>query len=133
MRTVTCKKCGEQLNKNDVYADFPNCYKCGSEDLDYQLSFSEKMGLHETAKGKSKVQGKKKPRTEFITGEDYSVKAKKWVEKQRYINRDDDIYYELVKDPDTGEVLHECSEPLTEHFGHGSAKLKKSIDKKNIN
>ncbi|RDV26276.1 hypothetical protein [Lysinibacillus capsici] len=125
MRTVTCNKCGEHLNKDDVFADFKNCFKCGSDDIEYRIGISDKIGFHETLKGKSKVPGKKKPRTEFIAGEEYSVRGEKWVEKQRYINRDEDIYYERVKDPDTGEVLHECSEPLTKHTGHGSAKHKK--------
>jgi phosphoribosylamine-glycine ligase len=31
-------------------------------------------------------------------------------------------YYERVVDPETEEVLRHCEEPLSEHFGRGSAK-----------
>jgi hypothetical protein len=32
-----------------------------------------------------------------------------------------DRYHEKVTMKDTGEVIHECNEPLSEHRGHGSA------------
>jgi len=33
-----------------------------------------------------------------------------------------DWYSERVKDKDTGELIHECHEPLSKHQRHGSAK-----------
>jgi hypothetical protein len=35
-----------------------------------------------------------------------------------------DRYSEKIVDRDTGEVLRVCEEPLSQHQGHGSAKLK---------
>jgi hypothetical protein len=43
----------------------------------------------------------------------------------RIIDREKDLYKEVVKDPDTGEIVHECEEPLSQHIGHGTAKCKK--------
>jgi len=40
----------------------------------------------------------------------------------RVIDRDNDIYHEVVTDPETGEVVHECREPLSQHRQHGTAK-----------
>ena len=41
---------------------------------------------------------------------------------RRTVDRDGNWYRETFLDPETGEVLHHCEEPLTEHRGHGSAK-----------
>ena len=43
---------------------------------------------------------------------------------ERHIDRDNDHYHEKVTDPETGEIIHESDEPLSEHQGHGSAKTK---------
>jgi hypothetical protein len=45
------------------------------------------------------------------------------------IDRAGDWYEETVVDLATGETIHECSEPLSEHWEHGSARGKdQSID-----
>ncbi len=33
-----------------------------------------------------------------------------------------DWYSEKIRDKDTGETIHECHEPLSEHQGHGTTK-----------
>jgi hypothetical protein len=35
-----------------------------------------------------------------------------------------DLYSEKITDAETGEVIHQCQEPLTAHQKHGSAKPK---------
>jgi hypothetical protein len=44
---------------------------------------------------------------------------------QRVIDRAKNWYREIVQDPETGQVVHQSDEPLTEHRGHGSAKTQK--------
>jgi hypothetical protein len=44
----------------------------------------------------------------------------------RIIDRDNDSYHEIVMDPISGKVVHECKEPLSQHRGHGSAKRKRT-------
>lgn len=34
-----------------------------------------------------------------------------------------DWYSERVKDEKTGQIIHQCDEPLSKHQGHGSAKI----------
>lgn len=48
------------------------------------------------------------------------------MKKERLIDRDNDLYKEIVIDPVTGDVVHKCEEPLSKHFGHGSDKTKKT-------
>ena len=38
----------------------------------------------------------------------------------RIIDREADRYIERVTAIDTGELVHECDEPLSQHRGHGS-------------
>jgi hypothetical protein len=42
----------------------------------------------------------------------------------RIIDRYRDWYTETVTMRDTGEVIHHCSEPLSQHTGHGSNRRK---------
>ena len=41
---------------------------------------------------------------------------------ERVINRAKNWYKELITDPETGEVVRHCEEPLTDHRDHGSAR-----------
>ena len=68
------------------------------------------------------ITGKRKIRRQLQTGSQWSVSRAKFVDKVRNIDRDADTYYERVVDPETGQVLRYCEEPLSEHFGRGSAK-----------
>ncbi|GGC77821.1 hypothetical protein GCM10011382_04710 [Vreelandella lutescens] len=67
---------------------------------------------------------KKNPRYEFFEGDDLRKSDGKWMQKSRVIDKSKDKYVEKVIDPETGEVVHLCKEPLSKHFGHGSAKFK---------
>jgi hypothetical protein len=41
---------------------------------------------------------------------------------ERLIDRAKNWYKEVVRDPETGEIIHKCEEPLREHRGHGTVK-----------
>lgn len=102
---------------------------CGGHDYSVSLSTSDSIGIHDRAriweKG-NKINGKKKNCRDIVTGADYSKQCGKYVEKIRDINRTDDKYTEIVRDYETGEIIHFCNEKLSAHTGHGSAKLKNS-------
>jgi hypothetical protein len=74
--------------------------------------------------------GKKKPFVEEMSMPEYSYSKGKIVHKYRLIDRDNDKYAEKVSDYQSGEIIHQCEEPLTEHFGHRSAKHKIYKEKK---
>lgn len=82
------------------------------------------MVLHEKLGTKAKRKDKGKPFVEQVSGDDFQRKSEKWVHIDRIIDREQDIYKELVTDPKTGEIIHKCEEPLSKHQGHGSAKGK---------
>jgi hypothetical protein len=74
---------------------------------------------------KARTSGSKKAHVELKTGPSHSHKLGKDVFHGRLIDRKSDQYSEVVKDYETGEVLHESVEPLSAHVGHGSARPKK--------
>jgi hypothetical protein len=67
---------------------------------------------------------KKNPRLDQFAGEDLRKSDGRWMRKERIIDRDRDFYKEVVIDPTDGTVVHQNEEPLSDHFGHGSAKPK---------
>ena len=68
------------------------------------------------------LNSKKNPRVEFKVGASYSRAKNKWMHREMYVDKRQDQYREVVSDPDTGEVIHQCDEPLSKHRGHGDAK-----------
>ena len=67
---------------------------------------------------------RKKVRAEFYQGYEKSEALGKDVRKTRDIDRCNNLYHEKVEDPETGEIVHECTEPLSNHRGHGNDKKK---------
>ena len=90
-----------------------------------EISVDDTLRAYETIQTKGKREGESKPFREQISGDDYSHKNKKWIKKERVIDREKDYYFEKITDPETGDVLHYCEEPLSSHRGHGTAKFKK--------
>lgn len=67
---------------------------------------------------------KKKPTYEMLSIKDWSRRFRKWMDKLRIIDRENDLYLEKITDPDTKKIIHHTNEKLTEHTNHGSAKKK---------
>jgi hypothetical protein len=82
------------------------------------------LGFHASLGYKAKSQGKGKPHLEGKTGDDLHRKTGKWMFLERVFDHAKNWYKELITDPETGEVVRHCEEPLTDHGGHGSAKRK---------
>ncbi|HJP61069.1 MAG TPA: hypothetical protein VJ865_13770 [Gemmatimonadaceae bacterium] len=102
------------------------CPRCGATSgREFVINASDSFSLHEFANVIGKRPGKKKPYIETQGGEQLNRGTDKYVEKYRRIDRDNNEYEEIVKDIETGATIHECREPLSEHWGHGSAKSSK--------
>lgn len=129
---IECYDCGEELPDEWIASDANNqCPNCGSCKQKIELDFFEEISVevHDTFRGKEKdpsLPSKKKLRKDIITGDDIRKRDGKWMRKERIIDRDNDYYKEKVVDPETGDVVHECEEKLSDHLGHGSNKPKKS-------
>jgi predicted nucleic acid-binding Zn-ribbon protein len=122
---VTCAGCGATATDTLDSKSFPPCPKCGSTSRHAAIELEDKVEVHDRLDGKSKRPTAKDPDVEVRTGDDPYVAKGTWAEKERRVDRPGDWYDEVVKDKETGEVLHECHEPLSKHVGRGSAKPKK--------
>ena len=120
MEEIYCKDCGKKLTREDKI-----CPNCGSKKKHIKSIFEVEIGLPSQIKGKVKKQGVRKPIKEFKVGDDLHHKSGKWHHREMYIDRENNQYKEIVKDKTTGEIIHECMEPLSKHKGHGSAKRKR--------
>jgi DNA-directed RNA polymerase subunit RPC12/RpoP len=128
-RKYTCTGCGKETGETEdqVLNNPQPCPDCGSMKRTLHLELHDELNLDikESIRGKAKddsYPSKDKVRRDFFHGDDLHKKTGKWNKKDRIIDKDNDHYHEVVKDPETGEIIHECEEPLSEHRGHGSAK-----------
>jgi len=121
---VTCGGCGLSLDESAdlLLEQRPACPACGSS----ARSFHKTIRVTEEARAgegyKVREQGQQRP---FIEGYDrpsLSRKTGRWMRKEMRVDRRNNLYQDRVTDPETGEIVHEEDEPLTDHRGHGSAK-----------
>jgi len=84
--------------------------------------------LREKLKLKARHGATGKPFRETIVGDDLNRKMDRWVKREMIIDRENDLYEEIVTDPQCGEILHHCREPLTQHKGHGAAKQEEPLN-----
>ena len=119
---VNCSDCQTEYEADVSTPEEKKCPACGSIKKTITLKIEDTIEMHDQLRGKVKKQGKKKPTKEFITGDDYNHSREKFVHKEREIDRENDRYREVVKDKETGEIIHQDEGPLSEHWGHGTAK-----------
>lgn len=129
MKTVCrlkCDDCGYDIGESaDEKVDVTECPHCGSNKIIVTLVLEAKIVIYDKMCVKLKSSDKKRPTLEVQFGTEWAVGREKFVDKQRKIDRENDRYYEKISDIETEEIIHECSEPLSEHFGHGSDKHSK--------
>ena len=127
---VNCVGCGEQLPPQLVYSeDRSPCANCGSTYrhlsvnpavVSFALYARAAYEVNDSNLLSRKQQ--KKTRVSGMAGPEWSKGLQKWVYKERQIDPRNDRYWELVRDLESGEVIHCTDEPLRQHTGHGSAK-----------
>jgi phage FluMu protein Com len=125
--TVKCGKCGQELIE-PTSTPFENrvpCPHCGSFSRAYFASIHETTTIREKIGMKGKRGGTGKPFIETVSGDDLLKTTGKWNKLERVIDRENNLYSEKIIDPETGKIIYQCEEPLSEHKGHGSAKKKK--------
>jgi hypothetical protein len=66
--------------------------------------------------------GRKKPRLEIKQSDSLTRSTGRWATLMQRVDRGNDRYDKTVVDQETGEVLRDCHEPLSEHTGRGSAR-----------
>ena len=73
-------------------------------------------------KAKGERNGKRKVFLQGEAGDELRHATQRWTVISRRIDSENDHYDEVITAAETGKVLHECHEPLSEHRGHGSAR-----------
>jgi DNA-directed RNA polymerase subunit RPC12/RpoP len=125
--TVKCQACGEILDEptSTPVDERSPCPNCGSKARHFEVVISGTIEVHEKLGLKARHGATGKPFLESVSGDDLHRKSGKWMTLERVIDRENDRYKEVVTDPVTGEIIHLCEEPLSQHQGHGSDKKKK--------
>jgi hypothetical protein len=120
--SMSCMECGAPIQP-EAAAD--PCPRCGSRDRSLAASDTVVFALHEQVRLEQWNDVKRgRWRRQLIVGEELSERTGEWVHKERLTDRDNNHYRERITDA-TGEVIHECEEPLSQHRDHGSAKFSK--------
>lgn len=122
--SVECGACGAAIDTSlDTDGRAP-CQVCGANLRNINVFVTESLVVRDGVGLKVKRAGERKPYVEDRGLPSFTHKFQKLVFRQVLIDRDNDWYSEKITDYETGEVLHECNEPLSQHQGHGSAKPK---------
>ena len=100
------------------------CPECGATARVSKMDVSDQLWLGEMLGMKQKRPGTKKPILETKSGDSFFKKTGERNKLIRIIDRENHRYYELIKDQ-SGNVIRHVDEPLSEHYGRGSAKFQK--------
>ncbi|WP_222612561.1 hypothetical protein [Undibacterium flavidum] len=129
MMNGTCVKCGLSTpNEVVILREPPDCPGCGGRAFTMTFEVTETFLPHNTTVIKQKDpnrNSKKRVRREHFNGMQANSQGL-LMRKERLIDKDSDVYYEFVADPNTGEVLRKEHGRLSDHQGYGSAKQKKT-------
>lgn len=121
----TCGDCGHVFPDATATSleDRAPCLDCGSTARTGHVTLELRVGVRASMRGIGRPAGGGRPFVEFIENElSWFRKLGRWHVISRMINRRDNHYDKVVTDAETGEVVHECHEALSEHQGHGSAR-----------
>lgn len=118
-----CKKCNTVLFEFLDDARLP-CPVCGETARIFSEHITEPLVLRDHMRMKGKHLVKSRPFFEAEVGASFYSKTQEWNHLERIIDRDNNLYIEIIKNPATGEIIKRVEEPLSDHKGHGSAKLK---------
>jgi hypothetical protein len=123
-RSTKCDQCGIPLREDQStpVEQRTGCPSYGSTARAFSVTISSTMEVHSQLRLKGRHASGGKPFIEQTGGSDLHQKTGILMRLERVIDRARDWYRERVIDPRTGEVVHECEEPLSEHKGHGTAK-----------
>ena len=124
MTSVHCAQCDTLLEErpNTPPDERSPCPNCGSTARRNKVQLKEQLTPHDQLRYKGRSNGTRKPFVEGLVGADWSHRLGRWVRKVRIIDRRSNRYRETVTDPQTGEVIHDADEPLSDHRSHGSDK-----------
>jgi predicted RNA-binding Zn-ribbon protein involved in translation (DUF1610 family) len=127
---VRCASCGHVLEDQDADAAEIRhpCPQCGSTARQIDVRISDEISGSDPVNARGGRQrnepgGRKRPYVEAVFGKrELTFSTGRVSTRTKVENRRDDLYSEVVADAETGEIIHECREPLSQHRGHGDAR-----------
>jgi DNA-directed RNA polymerase subunit RPC12/RpoP len=124
---VFCGECGVQLDESPSRAPESRvaCPECGSTRRRFAVAIEDTIKIRESLRVRAKAGGKGKPFQEEKVGDDFWEKGGRWMTLRRLFDRRRNRYVERIEDPETGEVIRDVDEPLSDHRGHGDARRKR--------
>ena len=124
--STSCSECGAIIDEpaSTPIAERKPCPSCGSTVRTFSANVHETLTLREKLGLKHKRPGHKKAIYESVSGEDLHRATGQWSQLTREIDRENDRYKEVIVNPQTGEVIRQVDEPLSDHTGRGTAKPK---------
>jgi DNA-directed RNA polymerase subunit RPC12/RpoP len=123
-RSTKCGECGKPLSEAPSIAveQRTACPSCGSTVRAFSVTTSSTIEIYGQLRLKGRRASRGRPFIEQTVGSDLHRKTGIWMKLDRVIDRARDWYRERVTNLKTGEVVHECEEPLSQHQWHGTAK-----------
>ncbi len=124
---VQCAECNRFLDEASSMGSCREpCPSCGGTRRVFRIHVVETVTVRTGMKAKHVRPGLGRPVWEGESGDIYWWRdGNKYVRLMRDFDRENNWYDEVITDPETGEIIHECHEPLSEHQGHGSANRKR--------
>jgi hypothetical protein len=124
LQTVRCGNCDLELEEapGTPVDERRGCPRCGSMSRHFSLSISESVTVHGMLELKGRHATGGRPFNEQKVGDELHRKSGRWMRLERVIDRAKNWYREVVTDHETGKIVHQCDEPLSDHQGHGTAK-----------
>ncbi|MDD5438163.1 MAG: hypothetical protein PHC70_03395 [Patescibacteria group bacterium] len=117
-----CQECGHEKWLSNLFG-IRYCLHCRKNTVsDLRISIYETIKVRDSFRLRKKSAGFRKFVVEVIGGWFSSEQCKDGVELSRTLDKEKDEYHEIVKDYQTGKIVHENHEKLSDHVGHGSAR-----------
>lgn len=120
---VDCSNCGHSHRVHDDNpSEHSRCHNCDSATLDFTVVVEETVTITDALDSRiqerdpnlSKTQAKK-TWVDIKSGSDWWRDGGKFVYRYQEVNRKTDRYRKLVIDLETGKVVKDCDEPLSEY------------------
>ena len=123
-QATRCGECGANLDEEPHLPtkDRGPCPSCGSKARAFAVGITSSVELHSKVGAIARRPPGRRWFMKQVVGSDLHRKTGVWMRLERVIDRARNWYHEKITDPRSGTVVHECSEPLAEHRGHGAAR-----------
>jgi len=133
LQAVRCGNCGIELEESSsiLPKDRAGCPSCGSMSRHFSISLSGTATVRSMLTLKARRAAGGRPFVEQKVGDDLHHASGRWMRLERVIDRAKNWYREVVTDRETGKIVHQSDEPLSDHQVHGSAKRSPEQESRN--